>query len=709
MGDLIKVIYDNWPDGANTSMEADVLPPTAFAISRNTCLKGVSDGKAIVGKRKGGVVFNSTPITSSAPIIGQHQFNRISSGTFTPYHLVITGDGRFRVFDTAGTSTYSFNGAFTSSAVLAYLPSFADANNLSFMANGVDTRKFNGTVIQQFGIIAPTTAPTLAGGAAGNHNGTYEARVTYYDSTTGHESSAGLTSATVTVANKQISWTNIPVAPFLGPGDGVDSRKLYIRNTATQANFYFVATIADNTTTTYTSNLLDSSLTVLGPDTFSHNPPLSTINYLAWHKSRMFAATPTTLYFSPISDPESFDPSDTEPVNPDDSQKITGIFAAFDVLIIFKSSSMYALIGDDPSTWKVRLIDPTIGCVAHRSIVYAGNELYWWSQQGPVSWDGTGVPQLLGPNKISRSLSPDLLSFATTEIAKICGVDDKNEHRVIWAVPELSKTRNTIMFPYSYRVGQWESTGWDPWDVASLALVEDSVGRPYVMVGGYSGQIFKFWYGDHDAIDPTVTYQGTFVAAATSYSTITDGAAAFPTSGGKYIERKVTVVNSLGIPVDDVRPYITNNTATVLTLSAPIDGFVVGQTYTYYVGGPALYFTTAWLDQGDPFLKKRYQHCFISIRPTNTLITALVDLQMDFQVVTTGVSPTYITLASGGLWDVGAWDAITWDAFESHAERFRIGRTGRATQVRIQHYAPNAGLDILKIGLTAEKLTEQIG
>lgn len=705
MGDLLKAVYDNWPDGANTSMEADELPPTAFAISRNTCLKSISDGKAIVAKRKGGTVLNATPITGSTAVIGQHEFKRLSGGAFTSYHLAVSDNGRLDKVDTAGTLTTINATAFTSSSTQSHLPSFTDANNLCFIVNGVEAKKYDGTNLTTFGIVEPSSAPTLAAGAAGNHNGTYEARVTYYNSSTGHESSAGPTSATVTVANKHISWTNIPISADAQ----VTSRKLYIRNTATQPVFYFVGTIADNTTTIYDSNLLDSSLTVLGPDTDSNDPPPSGIKYLAWHRSRMFVANDTAVYFSPIEDPESFDPDDTEPVNPDDSQKITGLAAIFNVLVIFKSNSMYALVGNDPTDWEVQLIDPNYGCVAHRSIYVANNKLYWWSQQGPVVWDGTGQPTLLGPNKIARTLSPELISFAQTEIAKICGVEDKNEHRCIWAVPELSQLRNTLILPYSHRVEQWESTGWDPWDVASLAIVEDANGKPFVMVGGYSGQIFKFWNGDHDGIDTTATYSGTFVASATTVASITDAGAAFPTSGGKYIERKVTVVNDLGIPVDDVRPYITANTGTVLTLSTTLQGFIIGNTYTYYIGGPALYFTTAWLNQGDPFLKKRYQHCFISLRPTNTAVNVLVDLQMDFQVVTTGTNPQVINMAGGGLWDVSLWDMFLWDSFESNAERFRIGRTGRATQIRIQHYVPNAGLDILKLGITAELLTEQIG
>ena len=705
MGEIQKYLYNNWPDGANTSIESDELPATAYPSGRNICLRSISDGKAIISKRKGCTTLNATPVTGATAVIGQHEFRKLSGGVFTSYHLLVSDSGRLDKVDTSGTLTAINASAFTSSTSQEHLPAFADANNLCFIVNGIEAKKYDGTSLTTFGIVEPSTAPTLAAGAAGSHNGTYEARVTYYNSLTGHESSAGPTSTTLAVVNQKISWTNIPVSADAQ----VNARRLYIRNVATQANFYFVTEIADNTTTTFTSDLLDSSLTVIGPDRSSNDPPPSGIKYLAWHKSRMFAANDTEVFFSAIKDPESFDPDNTEPVNPTDSQKITGLTTAFDALIIFKSSSMYIIVGDDPTTWAVQSIDPTIGCIAHRSIIFAGNALYWWSLQGPVKWDGTGSPTLLAPNKMARSMSSESLSSVQIDMAKICGIEDINEHRVLWAVPELNKARNTIIFPYSYRLDQWESTGWDPMDVASFALVLDSIGKAFVMLGGYSGQVFKFWNGDHDGLDITTTYQGTFTAFTTSIGAISDGSANFLTTGGGLVERKVTIVDSYGLPVDNVRPYITSNNSTVIAFSNNVQGLTVGQTYTYYIGGPALYFTSSWLNQGDPFSKKRYMHCFISLRPTTSAVHILLDLQTDYQIISAGFIPQVISAAGGGLWDSSLWDASLWDGFESATDRFRVGLTGRAIQLRIQHYVPNTGLDIQKFGLTAEFLTEYIG
>lgn len=102
---------------------------------------------------------------------------------------------------------------------------------------------------------APTVA--LAGLGAGNvTNGAHRYLVTFV--TADGETQAGTESAAVTVAdstvNGQVAVTAIPIG-----GSSVTARKLY-RTAAAGTVFLLLATIADNTTTTYTDNAADGSL-----------------------------------------------------------------------------------------------------------------------------------------------------------------------------------------------------------------------------------------------------------------------------------------------------------------------------------------------------------------------------------------------------------------------------------------------------------------
>jgi hypothetical protein len=122
----------------------------------------------------------------------------------------------------------------------------ADANGDFNITDG----NINHTIVD-----APLASLTLGAGSAGNPNGTYLYRITYV--TADGETDASRNSNQITVTNTRVSISGIPVS-----GDpAVTARKIY-RNAAADPieMSKLVATIADNTTTTYTDNVADGSL-----------------------------------------------------------------------------------------------------------------------------------------------------------------------------------------------------------------------------------------------------------------------------------------------------------------------------------------------------------------------------------------------------------------------------------------------------------------
>ena len=112
----------------------------------------------------------------------------------------------------------------------------------------------SGLFIKNAPQVTPPGAPTVAEGAAGNPNGAYTYKVTFVNAF--GETSGGTTSASITVASKQISLTAIPLGPT-----GTTARKIY-RTAAggSDGTQKLVTTIADNTTAVYTDNTADGSL-----------------------------------------------------------------------------------------------------------------------------------------------------------------------------------------------------------------------------------------------------------------------------------------------------------------------------------------------------------------------------------------------------------------------------------------------------------------
>lgn len=118
-----------------------------------------------------------------------------------------------------------------------------------------------GTLQISFSQVAiPATAPTIAvNPAAGNLNGAYYYAATYV--TADGETDRGPLTGSISPANQQVDLTAIPVSPDIS----VVARKIY-RTPAGAADpvlLQLVATINDNTTTTYTDNIADG---VLGAD-----------------------------------------------------------------------------------------------------------------------------------------------------------------------------------------------------------------------------------------------------------------------------------------------------------------------------------------------------------------------------------------------------------------------------------------------------------
>ena len=118
---------------------------------------------------------------------------------------------------------------------------------------------------------APGVITVALGSGAGNvDNGVHRYLCTFV--TADGETQGGDISAAVTVADKtvngKVSLSAIPIG-----GSIVTARKIY-RTAAGGSVYYLLATIADNTTTTYTDNTADSSLGAQVPSANTTGDPL---------------------------------------------------------------------------------------------------------------------------------------------------------------------------------------------------------------------------------------------------------------------------------------------------------------------------------------------------------------------------------------------------------------------------------------------------
>lgn len=120
---------------------------------------------------------------------------------------------------------------------------------------------------------APTVALVSPAVAGNVDNGAHRYLATYV--TADGETQAGVVSAVVTVADKTVNGKVLVSGIPIG-GASVTARKLY-RTAAGGSTYMLLATIADNTTTSYTDNIADASLGAGAPTTNTTGDPLLTM------------------------------------------------------------------------------------------------------------------------------------------------------------------------------------------------------------------------------------------------------------------------------------------------------------------------------------------------------------------------------------------------------------------------------------------------
>ena len=682
----------------NNTAAPDDLAPNMVAKALNCQLTNITGGKASVAWRPAFFGLLSSALSGNPRIISMYPYE---IGGYE-YILLLGNNGSLYTYKLEERTATAYASAIT---VYTNPQSWVTAKDVAWLVNGTDQISFNGSTVAGFGITRPTVG-TLAGaaGAAGNHNGTYELRVTFGISSLDVESSASDSAAsTVVVASQAISWTNIPVSA----DSRVDRRYLHIRNTSTMTNFYRAGTITNNTDTTATTDILDTALTIIAPSTTSNEPPPSGAKYLAWHKNRVFVATDTLVYWGNLGKPTEFNTlyNKVNP-NPSDGQKITGLAVFHDMLIVFKERSMYGIVGDDPNSWIIKQLYPAVGCHSSASILSVEDKLFWWSREGPMVWGGASQPMNIGTQFINETLNLiNDKSYASLH-SIIAGLDIDGQ-RILWSTPITtdiggadSTNLRMYLLPFNYRVGRWESDGWTATNVLSMAAAaENTYGNMRLYLGNDQGFLFKL--SDLHYKDSWLTSDG-LIAGDTSYSTSTTSWASIAsktftiatTTTNAVKGRSMALWTSAGIYKGDRR--ILSNTTTVATVDATFDytDETLPGVYTYYIAGHDMVLDLPWWDFGAPFVKKRLEYVYLLADLTTVTYPITVQVFVDDTESTVASSIATNLYVSTGI---------------EVPKKLRIDLTGRSFKVRIiDPKAANDRMILRQVTLRAEILTDNL-
>jgi len=237
--------------------------------------------------------------------------------------------------------------------------------------------------------------------------------------------------------------------------------------------------------------------------TGSGNAPIG--NLLAWHTSRMFlsgvSANNDTVYVSDILEVGAGHwnwTTNSFRVGGGEGDAIMAIAAWTGYkLVVFKNNSFYVVEANPTESvaqWVVERISPVIGCVAHRSVVQVGNDLFFLSRDGVRSVIRTVTTD---QNEVSLPLSwpmqPYIDRINWTYASRSCAAFYDNKYLI--AVPLDSATDPNYVLVYDTRAQRWSGywTGWTPtiFHVSKLANLRN------LYFGQSDGKAWE-WQADAD-------------------------------------------------------------------------------------------------------------------------------------------------------------------------------------------------------------------
>lgn len=387
-----------------------------------------------------GIETVSTTFSTGSSIQGLHYFD-----TPTIEEIVLASDGK--IFRTTSATTLATTGGTVSSGAVDV--NFSQFNNKLFYTDGASFLQFTdgtssfrqGTSVLSITVTNDgsgyTSIPTVTVGAPNLAYGT-------------------TTTATATVVSNKVSAITVTVA-----GSGYTSAP--------------TVTISGGGGSGATAT---ASVSALAP---------TALKLIRQFTNRLFAVgTGTdrnTLYASDLLDPEVWKTTNSIVVGGDDGQDIVAIQPFFDYeLLVFKPSKIY-LVTVDPTAstaagWTVRLINDRIGCIAGRSVSFAGKDVYFLAEDGIRSVQRSlsddyfivGVP-------ISEAIKDVIARINKNFYSKCFGQFHNNRYYL--SVPLDSATTNSHTIVYNLLFNAFEGF----WNIGASAMYQTNFSTGYTVAG----------------------------------------------------------------------------------------------------------------------------------------------------------------------------------------------------------------------------------
>jgi len=434
----------DWTGGLNTRV-------SPFLIRDNQAQKCVNYffGLGGVLKVRPGAERKNAVSMGAGAVRGGERFYPVSGAS----RLLVDHGTTWRESTDAGLtfSTLTLPSGVTLSAFTR--ANYIQADDLAFRADGINQPlTYDGTTVQKWGIAGPATAGTgtEVGGGSLTTVSTYKWAITFVTATAESNGSTTVGSLTLTGANNKIDLTGIPLGPA---GSGTTKRRIY-RTKAGGAIYYFEEAINDNVTTIASLDIADSALGAEMPE--DKEPPPADLQYIELFKNRVIGVKASNLrqiLVSELFEYEAFPPSFAFTIPFPEGDKCSGLRAKGDLLFIFGTSTIFAMIGDSPFNFTIRQTYADEGSVSQWGIIEVENVVMYRSRFAFHAFDGANS------KVISVEIEPTLRNeLSLSKSDETAGVYDTENRLARWActVSVGAGTRKEYVFDLFRRA--WTTT-----------------------------------------------------------------------------------------------------------------------------------------------------------------------------------------------------------------------------------------------------------
>lgn len=712
---------NNWAAGVVQSLEGDKLPPQALKSALNTMFVNTGGDQTDIGTRPGFPVtmVHGGTVTVAVKAAAPYTYFASDSAEGIDYTFILPSGGGGHYRSTADVEVASQSLSPTNGEV-----DWAVAKNRLFLTGvragegtGGLRSSLLGTAQALWGTVPPVntslTAVAAPSGTPGLPVATYSVYATSRNPLTLQESNPTFMGEVTTTASLN-SIAAVIDTSFNALNQG-SAWHLYVQNQTTQAQHYRVTTVynssgaiisADgaipwNTSTGYISlsaaELLD--LIIPMPGLTENTVPPRDIQYLAAYGGRLVAASFRKIFWSKLDAPDAWPPENFEFIEIGEGNRITGLHVMEDEkLLVFTDSGLWAIDGNDPQSWTIKLVDSTIGCTSFRSIIAFDGALAWWSPQyGPVIMRGGQIEkiglELLGRNE----------EYSALTAGDVIGGWDPYYQHIVWAVVVgpfyLTPSR---MLPYNYRLNAWAADYWDPINyVDAMFTSKNSLGEERLYVCGRGSGIYMCDHRSKIDGQGLGAQEVEVVASGTSLSSFSMGAGSSLRGGMVTLVDMATgeVVGRRGIS------FQGSGGAGTTTVDPP---FVVedGATYTAYMNTPYVRIELPAMDGGKPFVRKRHDRLFVDVKTSSALTPVVVKAFINRNPYTSRrtidlYTTKQIEASTDVAWDVDVRLVQPWEK-----KRLNLFLNGQTCSIVFEQFRPET-LMLAHLELTGRAMNDR--